>query len=504
MLLGRLLCDLTKEGIAVTLPDGNKVPETGALSQIDVTDIIYDSRKVKPGCVFVCLPGAVHDGHAYAAAAAEKGAAAILTEHDVDVLNVPVLRTPDCRRALAFLSAAFFGHPSKDMKMVGITGTKGKTTTACMVRAILEQAGYKTGMIGTMGVMIGDKVIPTDNTTPESYEVQRYLRQMVDEGCRCCVMEASSIGLKAHRVAGITYDIGLFTNFSPDHIGGAEHKDMQEYLYCKSLLFKQCRLGIVNVDDEAWQGVLQGHTCQVDTYGCEHDAALRAKDAHLISRPGYLGVHFTLEGALHFSLDVGIPGRFSVYNALAAMAVCRHLDCDEEAMRHGLYNVHVKGRVEPVPVPGDFTLLIDYAHNAVSMESILTTLREYNPKRLVCLFGAGGNRPKIRRYEMGEMSGRLADLSVITADNSRFEDVNDIIKDILVGMEKTNGRHIEIPDRKEAIRYCIEHHEPGDIVVLAGKGHEDYQEIKGVKYPFDERVVIREILEDLKKEGKLG
>ena len=496
MKMMELLSDLRKNGLELAVPAGIEERDC------EVNDVVYDSRKAKPGSVFVCLSGAVSDGHRYALAAVEKGAAFVVAERAVENCPVPVLLTPDSRYALALLSAAFFGHPAEQLKVIGITGTKGKTTTSYMVRAILEQAGHKTGLIGTVGVTIGETVIPTDNTTPESYEVQKYLRRMVEAGCEYCVMEASSIGLKGHRVDGFLFEVGLFTNFSPDHIGGAEHKDMEEYLYCKSLLFRKCRLGIVNVDDAAWQGVLQGHTCQVDTYGYSENAALRAKNDHLVNRPGYLGVHFQVEGALNFELEVDIPGRFSVYNALAAMAVCRHLGCSGEDMRRALDTVKVKGRVEAVPVPGDYTLLIDYAHNAVSMESILTTLREYHPHRLVCLFGAGGNRPKIRRYEMGEMSGRLADLSVITADNSRYEDVQDIIRDILVGMEKTQGKHIEIPDRRQAIRYCMEHHEPGDIVVLAGKGHEDYQEIQGVKYPFDERVVIREILEDWKKEGK--
>lgn len=465
---------------------------------VEITDIIYDSRKVKPGCAFVCLRGSSVDSHSFAEQAAHDGAAVIVAEEPVEA-GAPVVLVKDTRYALAVLSSAYFGHPAEKLKVVGLTGTKGKTTTSYMIRSILESAGIKTGLIGTIGAVIGDNVIATNNTTPESYEVQHFLRMMVDEGCKCAVIEASSIGLKNHRTAGFTFDIGLFTNFSPDHIGGSEHASMEEYMQCKNMLFRQCKIGVINIDDENWQGITKNHTCTLETYGFSKDAVLRAQNDRLLSRPGYVGVHFELCGELNFDVDVDIPGKFSVYNALAAVAVCRHFGVSQQAITDGLNTVKVKGRVEPVAVPGNYTLLIDYAHNAVSMENILSTLREYHPNRLICLFGAGGNRARSRRYEMGEVSGNMADLSVITADNSRFEDVMDIIADIKVGMAKTKGEYIVIPDRKGAIKYCIENAQDGDIVVLAGKGHEDYQEIKGVKYPFDERVVIADILKEIKK-----
>ncbi len=260
------------------------------------------------------------------------------------------------------------------------------------------------------------------------------------------------------------------------------------------MLFKQCDTGVINIDDENYKGIIKGHTCKINTYGFTKDAELRAYNEKLISRPGYLGVHFDMEGQLNFGVDVDIPGKFSVYNALSAAAVCRHFNVSKQNIYDGLNTVKVKGRVEAVNVPGNYTLLIDYAHNALSMKNILETLREYNPHRLICMFGAGGNRARSRRYEMGEVSGKLADLSVITADNSRFEDVMDIIEDIKVGINKTSGKYIVIPDRREAIKYCIENGQDGDIIVLAGKGHEDYQEIKGVKYHFDEREVIDDII----------
>lgn len=460
----------------------------------EITDIIYDSRKIVPGCLFVCLRGASVDGHDFAQQAAAQGAAAILAEEPVSA-EIPVILAENTRKALAEVSAAYFGHPAEQLQVIGLTGTKGKTTTAWMIHSILEHAGHKTGIIGTIGVVIGDQVTKTSNTTPESYELQKSLRKMVDAGCEAVVIEASSIGLKAHRTGGMVFDYGLFSNFSHDHIGGVEHKDMAEYLQCKQLLFRQCKVGIVNTDDAAWQQIIDGHTCAIETYGFGEGNDFIASDDHLLRSPGYLGVAFTMthDGKAE-EIRVGIPGRFSVYNALSAAAVCSHFGVSTEDINAGLDAVKVKGRVELVPVDGDYTLLIDYAHNALSMENVLETLRAYNPHRLICLFGAGGNRPKVRRYEMGEVSGRLADLSVVTADNSRFEDVMDIIEDIKIGLHKTDGKYVVVPDRKEAIRWCIEHAEQGDIIVLAGKGHEDYQEIKGVQYPFDERVIVAEIL----------
>lgn len=474
------------------LKDLPEIPEE--IPEIEITDVVFDSRKVTKDSLFICLRGSRVDSHSFAAQAAAAGAAAIIAEEPVSAGEAFVVEVPSTRYAMAVISAAWFGHPAEQMTVIGVTGTKGKTTVSHMIRSILEAGGIKTGLIGTIGVIIGDQIIQTDNTTPESFDVQRYLRLMADSGCKAAVLEASSIGLRDCRVAGFTFDYGLFTNFSPDHIGGSEHKSLEEYMQCKSLLFRQCRTGIVNIDDENWQGVTAGHTCPLETYGCSPEAELRASNESLISRPGYLGVHFELDGAFRFGVDVAIPGRFSVYNALAAVAVCRHFPVGEAEIRRGLNTVKVKGRVEPVPVPGPYTLLIDYAHNALSMENILETLREYHPARLVCMFGAGGNRARSRRFEMGEVSGRLADLTVITEDNSRFEEPADIMADIKTGIEKTDGAYVIVPDRRQAIKYCMENAREGDIIVLAGKGHEDYQETKGVKHHLDEREVIADVL----------
>lgn len=466
---------------------------------IEISDVIYDSRKATEGCAFVCLKGYNTDGHTYVESAIKMGAVAIIACDTVEVPeNVTLIMVKDTRKTLALMSREYFGHPDEELKTVAVTGTKGKTTTAAMIRSILECGGIKTGTIGTLGIIIGDKIYKTNNTTPESYEVYQAMRKMVEAGCGALVIEASSLGLKWHRVDGILFDIGVFTNFSHDHIGASEHKDLEEYFSCKALLFRQCKHGIFNMDDPMWKKMTEHCTCTVETFGFDKEADFVASDESLIARPGYIGVHFEASGKKNLSLDVAIPGKFSVYNAISAIAVCSHFDIDDKAIIDGLNSVKVKGRVEAVPVPGDYTLLIDYAHNAVSMENVLETLREYKPNRIVTMFGAGGNRPKVRRYEMGEVSGRLSDLSVITEDNSRFENVMDIIEDIKVGIDKTDGKYVVIPNRVDAIRYCMENALPGDIIVLAGKGHEDYQEIKGVKYHMDEREIVAEISESMK------
>ena len=465
---------------------------------VNVSELVYNTRKVKKECMFVCIKGATFDSHDVAGEAAKNGAVVIVAEHPVDVpAGTAVVLVEDTRYALALISAAYFGYPAKKLKVIGITGTKGKTTTTFMIRSILEHAGISTGLIGTIEVIIGDKHIPAHNTTPESYEVQEYFAQMVAAGCKVVVMEVSSQGLKLHRTAGIRFDIGIFTNLAPDHIGENEHASFEEYMECKSRLFRQCDIGIVNADDEHCSDILKGHTCKVETYGFSEKADLRASDLKLVNRPGFLGVDYHVSGLLNFDVEIDMPGRFSVYNSLVAIAVCRHFDIPKEDMLAALEVVQTKGRIEKVKVSDDFTLMIDYAHNAMSLESLLTTLKEYNPKRLVCLFGCGGNRSKLRRYEMGEVSGNLADLTVITSDNPRFEEPQAIIDDIKTGIAKTSGKYVEIIDRKEAIRYVIENGRPGDVIVLAGKGHEDYQEICGVKHPMDERVLIAEVLEEL-------
>lgn len=476
-----------------------------ALRATQISGIVNDSRKVEKDSLFFCIVGAVRDGHEFARQVLMDGAAALVVQQDLDLSDlegkIPVkdpviIRVQDTRYAMAYIAAAYYGNPASEMKIIGITGTKGKTTTTYMVKSILEAAGIKTGLIGTIETLYGDKKIPALNTTPESTVLQKTFRDMADAGVEAVVMEVSSQALKLHRTQGFLFDLGIFTNLSPDHIGPNEHTDFDDYLSCKSLLFRQCRTGIFNADDPYYRRVMDGHTCTVETYGLSPEADLYAQNLELIKEPGELGVSFDVKGLLDFHAEVPTPGRFSVYNALCAIAVCRHFGVTPDQIREALLKVHVRGRIEMVKVSDDFTLMIDYAHNAMALESLLSTLREYEPHRLVCLFGCGGNRSKLRRFEMGEVSGRLAELSIITSDNPRDEEPMDIIGDIVTGISRTDGRYVEIPDRKDAIRYAIRNGEKGDIVVLAGKGHEDYQEIKGRKYPMDERVLIREILEE--------
>ena len=463
----------------------------------EITTLVYDSRKVEKGSVFVCISGTVRDAHDFIPDVVEKGAAAVIVEKDVTVPEgVTVVKVADSRLALACMSAAYFDYPSKKLKTIGITGTKGKTTTTYMVKSILESAGIKTGLIGTNETIIGDEHIPSANTTPESYVVQEYFHRMVEAGMDAVVMEVSSQALMLHRVAGFVFDIGVFTNLEPDHIGENEHKDFADYMHCKSLLFRQCRLGIFNGDSEHLQGILDGHTCEVQTFGYQKENDLRAEHVELKKEHGALGVRYHVSGLMDFDVEVNVPGSFSVYNSLTAIAICNHFGVSVDKIKEALLHVSVKGRIEIVPVTRRYTLMIDYAHNAMSLESLLTTLKEYEPGRLVCLFGCGGNRARSRRYEMGEVSSKLADLTVVTSDNPRNEEPMAIIEDILVGVHKADGKYVTIPDRKEAIAYCMKNAQDGDIIVLAGKGHEDYQEIKGVKHHMDERELIADIIKE--------
>lgn len=468
-----------------------------------VSQVVIDSRKASENCMFICISGFTSDGHEYAEAAVTAGASVLIVEKDIDMRaidniskDVTVIRVHDSRIAMALISASFYDHPSGKLKVIGITGTKGKTTTTYLVKSVLENAGFKVGLIGTIEIIIGDTHIPAKNTTPESFDLQGYFRRMVDEGIEIVVMEVASQGLKLHRTAGVEFEVGVFTNLSADHIGPNEHDSFEDYMECKSRLFRQCRHGIVNVDDEHLMGIIKDHTCALSTFGFNENSDIFASDVRLIKEPGELGVSFDVKGEVNMKVSVPMPGKFTVYNALAAISICRYFNVSKDVIVKALSEASVKGRIEIVKTPYPFTLIIDYAHNAMSLESILTSLREYGPNRLICLFGCGGNRSKDRRFEMGEVSGKMADITIITSDNPRNEEPQAIIDDIKTGISKTKGRYEEIIDRKDAIRYAMSIGRKNDIIVLAGKGHEDYQEIKGIKYPMDERVLIREILEE--------
>ncbi len=478
------------------------------LESLPLAGLYYDSRRVEAGGIFVCLRGMAFDGHEAVPEALERGAAVLVYSEEAGRMEerlaglpgaggVCRIRVEDGREALARLSAAYFGHPARRLLTIGVTGTKGKTTTTYMIKALLEALGLRMGLIGTIESCIGGQSLPAANTTPESYILQQTMARMVEAGMDGVVMEVSSQALMMRRSDGFVLDLGIFTNLEPDHIGAGEHESFAHYLECKRRLFTMCRLGLVNVDDGHWQEVVQGHSCRLHSFGLGAGAEYRAEDVKLSWEGGLPGVSFGLageEGRWH----LGLPGRFNVYNALAALAALRLLQGEgrlpaggtAQALGRALWGLRVKGRTEAVEVGGGAICLIDYAHNAMALESLLRTLREYGPGRLVCLFGCGGNRARDRRCQMGEVAGRLADWSILTSDNPRWEDPLAILADIRAGIEPTGGAFVEIADRKEAIAYALDHARPGDMVLLCGKGHEDYQEIQGVKYPMDEREIL--------------
>lgn len=455
---------------------------------VQVNGIAYDSREVQKGDVYVCLKGANADGHDFIHEAIENGAIAVICERYVQCSDVTVVRVGDTHRVLAKISMNFFKHPQ--LKVIGITGTKGKTITACMIKQILENAGEKCGMIGTMGVFDGEMSYESVNTTPQSYDIQKYFRKMVDNGCKYVVMEVSSLGLKWDRTYGIMFDCAVFTNFSEDHIGKNEHASVKEYMSCKRMLFDQCVKGFVNADDEQVMCALKDCDCSVDTFGILKPADVSAYDLEYETKKDFFGVSFRTRG--NFLADVSVPmlGKFNVYNVLAAISVCKYLNIPNENILDGILHTRVRGRGELVSVPRDFVVLIDYAHNALSLKNILSTLRLYHPRRLITLFGCGGDRSKVRRYYMGRISGEMSDITVVTMDNPRSESFEDIASDIKHGLDDVQAEYVIIKDRADAIRYGLSIAEPGDVLLLAGKGHETYQIVGKKKFYFDEREVV--------------
>lgn len=409
---------------------------------------------------------------------------------EVDNLRkICVLETLDTRAALASISRQWFDNPQENLNIIGVTGTKGKTTTVWMIWKMLAAAGMKCGLIGTIEVCYGSWQQESSHTTPESCELYEILRKMVEIGCQYVVMEVSSQALKLHRVDGIMFDIAVFTNLREDHIGAGEHADFAEYMACKHRLFCQCRTGIFNQDDPYWQEMWRGSSCsKVITYGFSRRADYQASNPQLLRGSDRLAVQYELTGQKEKrNVVVNAPGKFSIYNSLAAIAVARQYRVPQEAVDQVLHTIQVPGRIELLPVSPRFIVIVDYAHNAMALEALLTTLRDYHPGRIICIFGCGGNRAAERRFQMGEAAGRLADLVVVTTDNPREEDLEKIADEICLGLEAAKGKYGRIPDREEAIAYGISHAKPGDIVVIAGKGHETYQEIQGQKYPMDDR-----------------
>lgn len=462
----------------------------GTLEQ-EVSQIDYDSRHVQKDSLFVCIKGAQVDGHIYIDQVIKKGAKIIVTTKDVDMRDgITYIKVKDARYILAKLSCAYFNHPSHKLTVIGVTGTKGKTTTTYMLKSILETAHKKVGIIGTIGSMINGQFEKTMNTTPESFELQRLMHKMVEAGCEYCVMEVSSQGLMLNRVAGIDFDFGIFTNLSPDHIGPMEHTSFEHYMSCKKELFHMCKVGIFNQDDEHYEDMVKDVPCQVYTYSLHHDSDIKAYDIDLYKDNGHLGVHFSTQGIVNGKFTLDMPGYFNVYNAMVSILMAHFQKIPDEFIHMALPHVRVLGRAEIIPVSKDYTVMIDFAHNPISTQSILETIKAYFPERIVCIYGSVGDRTQGRRKDIGEVVGKLADYSILTADNPGFESVHHINLDIIEGLNKYNGEYIEIDDRKEAIEYSLAHAKKGDIIMILGKGHEDYQLIGKERLALDEKEII--------------
>ena len=473
----------------------------GPIPDADITYVCNDSRKAGPDCLFVCIRGYVSDGHNYAMSAYANGARVFLAERPLDLpSDACVICCPDTRIALATVAATIYGHPTDKLHVIGITGTKGKTTTALMIHGVLESLAIPSAYIGTNGIDFAGRHYATINSTPESLDLHHYMAQMVECGIRYVVMEVSSQALKLNRVHGIRFDTCIFTNLYPDHIGGVEHADMEKYKACKRMLF--CMPGIRNIlcnaDDPEASYMIRDASAPVTTFGTGDTCAWRGSDAkaeicHRV--PGTSFICHTPDG-LALPVQIPFPGDYSVYNALCALSVCDKLEISLKECIAALAHVRVKGRFEPVFLPSrpDSTFIIDYAHNGASLRAVLTSLRAYKPSRLICLFGSVGDRTQMRRGELGAVASELCDLSILTSDNPGNESPDQIIADIAAAF--THDRYVSIPDRAEAIAWAVKQAKKGDVIVLAGKGHETYQEINKVKHHLDEREVVADYLQE--------
>ena len=471
--------------------------------EIDIKKVECNSKKVVPNSLFVAIKGFDFDGHEYVAEAIENGATAVMLDMSADFkkIKIPngvtVIITDDTRKALARVSCNFYGNPSRYFKLIGVTGTKGKTTTTHMIKSVLEKAGYKVGLIGTIANYIGEECLgESSRTTPESLELQGLFYKMAKAKVDYVVMEVSSQSLKLSRVEGCNFDYCVFTNLYKDHISEKEHPDMNDYFESKLKLFSMCPRGFVNSDDFKCNKIINASpNCNITTYAVDNKADVLAKDITITN----VSVDFKVKlGMRNERIKVNIPGRYSVYNALATISLATALGIDAEKIKEGLENILVPGRNELVPNKAELPIMLDYAHTAESLENILQASKTYTPGRVICVFGCGGDRDKTKRPRMGEVAGRLADYTIVTTDNPRTEDPEAIIKDIEEGISKTKGKYEIIVDRREAIEKAIKMMNKRDLVILAGKGHETYQEINKQKFPFDERVIVKEILGEKK------
>lgn len=465
---------------------------------IEIENIESDSRKVTKNGLFFAIKGFAVDGTDYINSAVENGAIAVVIEDEKDIKKIEKIKditvalVPDIRKAMAISACNFYDNPLKKLRLVGVTGTKGKTTTTFMVKEILEKQGYKVGLIGTIANYIGEVCLgDSSRTTPESIELQKLFARMVEEKCQVAVMEVSSQSLKLDRVYGCDFDIGVFTNFSEDHISEHEHPDMEDYFKSKCKLFDMCKTAFINVDDLYGEKLKKIIPCEFATYGIDNSCNLLAKDITITNSYVDFKVKLTDRNE---RVKVDIPGRFTVYNALAAISIALKLGCSSENIKEALLEIKVPGRSELVPNKKGLTIMIDYAHSPESLENILSAVKSYTRGKVISVFGCGGDRDTSKRAIMGEISGRIADYTIITSDNPRTEKPELIVEEIESGMKKTNGKYEVVVDRIEAIKTAINMAGKTDIIVLAGKGHEPYQEINGVKYPFDERKIVNDII----------
>lgn len=461
------------------------------VQDIGIEDLYYDSREVTPNSLFFCIKGLTVDGHDFAPQAVAKGAKVLVLERDVDVDgDITKVFVPNSKTAMAYMAKNFYRNPTKDINFIGVTGTNGKTTVTYLVKSILEKAGQKVGLIGTISNMIGDRKMPSKFTTPESLELQKLLREMADENVDSVVMEVSSHSLALGRVEGCEYDIGVFTNLSQDHLDF--HANMEEYRDAKAKLFTQSKLAIINEDDKNGRWIKKRVPTKVFTYGIYKDADIYARELEITDRGVAFHLH-TPSGSI--PINLAIPGIFSIYNGLAAASICYNLGISLEIIAQGLQEVKgVDGRFELLDTGTDYSVILDYAHTPDGLENILTTAREFAKGRIITLFGCGGDRDHGKRPIMGEIAGKYSDLCIITSDNPRSEDPMDIIKDIVPGIEKTGCDYTIIENRREAIEYALAQAQKDDIVILAGKGHETYQILKDKTIPFDEKQIVAEIL----------
>ena len=458
----------------------------------DIGGISYDSRHTKLGDLFVAVKGLTVDGHKFIPTALEKGAAAVLCQDEPEP-GVPWVQTPDCRYGLAICSRNFFGDPASGMKLIGFTGTSGKTSSTILLKHLLEEElGAKVGLIGTNGNMIGDKLIHSEYTTPESYELQRLFCSMKEAGCTHVVMEVSSHSLALERVAGTNFDVAVFTNLSQDHLD--LHGTMEEYAAAKKKIFSQCKRACINIDDVWAEYMSRDLDCPITTYSAEkNEGDIIAKDIRLSST----GVRFAaIHGGEIALVRLNVPGMFSVHNALGVIAAASCLGLSLDKCAQALATAQgVKGRMEPVPTDGDYSIIIDYSHKPDALENVLKTLRPITRNRLIVVFGCGGDRDRLKRPIMGAIAADNADLVVVTSDNPRTENPMDIIDEILPGLKNRHTPYKVICDRREAIAWAIDKAGPGDVILLAGKGHEDYQVIGHERVHMDEREIVAQHLE---------